>query len=402
MEAVLQIGANRRGDLTTRLGTVWERLKPGVSQAQADAEVDVVARQIARTGSPDDRFLTGHTRASLTEQAQTGIQLTRIGVSIPGHPFGGGVRQCGGRSAFDEPRQRRHETAIRQALGASRARLIREWMVESVVLSSLAAALGIAGASALMNALPGLVPTALIPIPLHFDFSFGFRVWIYAASLVIVSALFFGLVPAWRGSRPDLLGGLRRDSAVSILRVRIPIRSLLIVMQVAAAEALLFSAGLALDAVSTVGRIDVGFDPHRPIALATLLPTAEDGSLRQFDCEAIREKLAESPGVRHVAYGRSVPLSLGNGPNLKMEIPGQEPRDIFGGLGRTGVSLDPWRAHSLGPRSGGLRSTCGCDRCHPGAPARSFRPSRRAGDPPQWRNPPDSGRFSGYALEHSI
>jgi hypothetical protein len=209
--------------------------------------------------------------------------------------------------------ERRHETAIRQALGASRARLIREWMVESAVLSSLAAALGLAGAKVLMNLLPGLLPSMMIPI--HFEFSFGPRVWLYAASLVLVSALSFGLVPAWRGSRPDLLSGLRRDSGISILHVHIPIRSLLIVAQVAAAEVLLFSAGLVLDMVSTVQRIDVGFDPHRPVAMAVLVATGEDGSVRPIDCEAVRDRLAGIPGVRRIAYSRSVPLSGSGGGN---------------------------------------------------------------------------------------
>jgi predicted permease len=206
---------------------------------------------------------------------------------------------------------------------------MREWMVESAVLSSLAAALGLAGARVLVNLLPGLLPSTLIPI--HLEFSFGPRVWLYAVSLVFASALTFGLVPAWRGSRPDLLSGLRQDSAVSILRVRIPIRSLLIVMQVAAAEILLFGAGTVLNTVSAVWRLEPGFDPRRPVALAVLVGTGEDGSLRQVDCEAVRDRLARIAGVRRVAYGRSVPLSGMGGPTLKLEVPGQEPREVRGG-----------------------------------------------------------------------
>jgi predicted permease len=203
-------------------------------------------------------------------------------------------------------------------------------MVESALLSSLAAALGLAGAKVLVNLLPGWLPSMMIPI--HFEFSFGPRVWLYAASLVCVSALSFGLVPAWRGSRPDLLSGLRRDSAVSILHVHIPIRSLLIVAQVAAAEVLLFSAGLVLDMVSTVQRIDVGFDPHRPVAMAMLVPTGEDGSPRPIDCDAVCDRLARIPGVRRVAYSHSVPLSgSGGGATFKLEMPGQEPREVMGG-----------------------------------------------------------------------
>jgi len=206
---------------------------------------------------------------------------------------------------------------------------MREWMVESALLSSLAAALGLAGARVLMVLLPGLLPSMVIPI--HLEFSFGPRVWLYALSLIFFSALSFGLVPAWRASRPDLLSGLRRDSAVNVLRVRVPIRSLLIVMQVAAAEVLLFGAGLTLDTVSTVQRVDPGFDPRRPVALATLLGTGDDGSLRMVDCEAVRDRLTRIGGVRRAAYGQSVPLSWATGPTLKLEMPGTEPREILGG-----------------------------------------------------------------------
>jgi putative ABC transport system permease protein len=91
----------------------------------------------------------------------------------------------------------------------------------------------------------------------------------------------------------------------------------------------LFSAGLVLDTLSAVRRLDVGFDPHRPVAMAVLLPTGEDGSQRQIDCEAVRDRLAQIGGVRRVAYSRSVPLSgSGGGATFQMEAPGQEPRKV--------------------------------------------------------------------------
>jgi predicted permease len=310
-------------------GTLWARLRPGASPAQAAAEVESVSRELAERWPATNRYLAGYTWAPLAERERAGITLTSIAVMLLGILLAVACANVAG-ILLARAEERRHETAIRQALGASRARLVREWMVESALLSSLAAALGLAGAKVLVNLLPGWLPSMMIPI--HFEFSFGPRVWLYAASLVCVSALSFGLVPAWRGSRPDLLSGLRRDSAVSILHVHIPIRSLLIVAQVAAAEVLLFSAGLVLDMVSTVQRIDVGFDPHRPVAMAMLVPTGEDGSPRPIDCDAVCDRLARIPGVRRVAYSHSVPLSgSGGGATFKLEMPGQEPREVMGG-----------------------------------------------------------------------
>jgi predicted permease len=310
-----------RGD-----GTLFARLRPGVPLAQAAVEVESIGRELALEWPQTNRYLTGNTYAVLADLDRSNRNLTAIGVLLLGILLAVACANVAG-ILLARAEERRHETAIRQALGASRARLIREWMVESAVISLLAAALGLAGAKVLMNLLPGLLPSMVIP--LHFEFSFGPRVWTYAASLVFFSALSFGLVPAWRGSRPDLLSGLRRDSAVSILRIRIPVRSLLIVMQVAAAEILLFSAGLVLDTVSTVQRRDIGFDPHRPVAMAVLLPTGEDGSQRPIDCEAVRDRLARIAGVRRVAYSRSVPLSgSGDGVTFQLDTPGQEPRKV--------------------------------------------------------------------------
>ena len=310
-----------------RDGSLFARLRPGVPLAQATAEVESVSRDMARAWPQSNRYLTGYAHAALADSERGGITLTAIGVFLLGILLAVACANVAG-ILLARAEERRHETAIRQALGASRARLVREWMVESTVISVLAAALGLAGAKGLMNLLPGLIPSTVIPI--HFEFSFGPRVWMYALSLVFVSALSFGLVPAWRGSRPDLLSGLRRDSAVSMLHVRVPVRSLLIVMQVAAAEVLLFSAGLVLDTLSAVRRLDVGFDPQRPVALAVLVATAEDGSLRPIDCEAISQRLERIGGVRRVAYSRSVPLSgSGDGATFRLEVPGQEPRKVM-------------------------------------------------------------------------
>jgi putative ABC transport system permease protein len=324
-----------RGD-----GTLYARLRPGVPLAHAAVEVESIGRQMAQQWPQTNQYLTGYAWAALADRERGGITLTTIGVFLLGILLAVACANVAG-ILLARAEERRHETAIRQALGASRARLIREWMVESAVLSILAAALGLAGAKVLMNLLPGLIPSTVIPI--HFEFSFGPRVWMYAACLVFVSALSFGLVPAWRGSRPDLLSGLRRDSAVAILHIRIPIRSLLIVMQVAAAEILLFSAGLVLDTLSAVRRLDVGFDPQRPVVMAVLLATGEDGSPRRVDCEAICGRLARIAGVRRVAYSRSVPLSgSGDGATFRLEVLGQEPRKVMG------VSAGPAFLSTLG------------------------------------------------------
>jgi predicted permease len=325
-----------------RTGGLWGRLRQGVSMAQAAGEVDTAARDLARKWPATNRDLTGYAWAPFADRGAEGRNLTAIAVLLLDILLAVACANVTG-VLLARAEERSHETAIRQALGASRGRLVRAWMVEAAVLSSVAAALGLAGARVLMSLLPGLLPD--IGIPIHFEFSLGPRVWLYAASLVGVSALAFGLVPAWRGSRPDLLSGLRRDSGISILRVRVPVRSLLIVAQVAAAEILLFGAGMAMDAVSAVRRLDPGFNPRRPVAVAQMAAAAEDGSPRVVDFEAVAMRLARTAGVRRVAYGGSLPLSgSGGGATFKLELPGQEPRDVLG------TSAGPGFLSTLGVR----------------------------------------------------
>jgi len=309
-------------------GSVWARLRPGVSLAQAQAEVEAAAREMSRTWPATNRHLTGYAYSELADRERGGRNVTTIGVVLLGILLAVACANVTG-ILLARAEERRQETAIRLSLGASRGRLIREWMLESVILSVAGGALGLALARVLTLMVPALVPS--LPIALHFEFPFGPRVWLYALAMMVVSALSFGLVPAWRGSRPNLLSGLRRDADISLLRVRVPLRSLLIVAQIAVAQVLLLGAGLVLGLLSTGRYQDPGFDPGRPVAMAMLGATGEDGVPRQVDGEAVRARLARIGGVRRVVYGNSVPLSGMLGPSWRMEAAGLEPLDIRGG-----------------------------------------------------------------------
>jgi hypothetical protein len=82
--------------------------------------------------------------------------------------------------------------------------------------------------------------------------------------------------------------------------------------------------------------MDPGFDPQRPVTLAVVLPAAGDGGPKDVDCEAIRERLLRIGGVRAAAYGRIVPMSGREGPVVRLELPGEEMREIRGGSAGAG------------------------------------------------------------------
>lgn len=311
-----------------REGRVWARLQRGVALEASQAEIGRAADRIAKTWPATNRYLTGDAYFVLKDRDQGGLVLTSIGALVLGLLLAVACANLAG-ILLAQAEERRHELAVRQALGASRARLVRQWITESAVLAFAGATLGLIGARLLMNLLPALQPFTIIP--LNFEFSLGPRVWLYAVCLMAASALGFGLVPAWRASRPELLSGLRRDATIRVLQIRIPIRSLLIVAQVATAELLLFGAGLALDNLANARRIDPGFDPHRPVVLVTLLPPQEEGVRRDLDSSAVAARLAQLPGVRRASYGCSAPLSGMRGPGIKVELPGSGPGEVAGG-----------------------------------------------------------------------
>jgi len=316
-----------------RTASVWVRFRPGVSWAQATAEVKAATGELARRWPATNRDITGEVFDELNSRARVGLFFSGMGALLCGILFAVASANVAG-VLFARMEEQRHETAVRVALGASRPRLVRQWMVESLLLALLGAALGMSAARALMALLPGWLPA--MGIQLNLDFTISTRVWIYAASMVCASALAFGLAPAWRASRTDVVSGLRRDPAFSLLRVRIPVRSLLIVAQVAAAEILLFGAGLVLNALSTARQLDPVYDPSRQVVMAWVAPASADGSPKQIDCDALAARLARIGGVRHVSYGRSLPM-LGTGlPHYRMEAPGVEPREIQGGTAGPG------------------------------------------------------------------
>jgi hypothetical protein len=135
--------------------------------------------------------------------------------------------------------------AVRLALGASRARLVRQLLVEAGLLSLVAGGLGLVVAAAAVRALMAFKPP--VPIPISLDLGIDSRVLAFTCGISSLSALFFGLAPAVHGSRPDVLPTLKDESGRWGRRYRrFGFRNLLVVAQVAVSLLLLIGAGLFL------------------------------------------------------------------------------------------------------------------------------------------------------------
>ncbi len=294
--------------------TVFGRLKPGVSIAQAQASVDVAARQEAAT-FPDDA----------PADAKVTLQPTlrnAAGFGQSGNPVGflamlvgaAGVAlsiACANLANLLLARAavRRREIAVRQALGASRSRLLRQLLTESIALGALGGAAGLLVASWSL----GLI----VKMPLPGDFSLAvfapaldLRALGFSFLLSIATGLAFGLLPALQASGRSVGASLKTPGAAGPSRSAA--RAGLLVAQVSLCLLLLVGAGLLGRSLQRALATDVGFQPHGlTLASVNLGLQRYDPHRAEAFLRDLRQRVATSPGVRTASWAGLVPLGGG-------------------------------------------------------------------------------------------
>jgi len=212
---------------------------------------------------------------------------------------------------------RRRETAVRLALGATRGRLVRQLLTESLLLYALGAAGGVLVAlyaTPLLARLP--VPMNL---PLELDFSPDARVLAFTLVVSLATGVAFGIVPALQSARVDITARLRNDTAGAGSR-RSTAQSVLIAGQMAVSLLLLVAAGLFLRALDRGRHVDLGFDTAN-VAVAEFfvdMSRYDDVRARQF-YRALKDELTQTAGVVAVTYAQDVPLSNYNSAPLRID-----------------------------------------------------------------------------------
>ncbi|HJQ22186.1 MAG TPA: ABC transporter permease [Gemmatimonadaceae bacterium] len=238
---------------------------------------------------------------------------------------------------------RRKEIAVRLSIGATRARLIRQLLTESVLLASLGGALGLALAwLAIRGVRAAPPPQGALPVLLNF--SVDARVLAFTLLVSVLTGIVFGLMPALRASRPELVPSLKDGTGAqpSFRISALSARNALIVAQVALSLVLLISASLFIRSLGRARAVSPGFDADRvltvPLNIQLLRYTREQG--RAFYGEVTR-RVAALPGVQAVSLVRWVPLS-GGGAIGSLNIEGQVgSTNTFGSEGGGMDSSDP-------------------------------------------------------------
>ncbi len=204
---------------------------------------------------------------------------------------------------------RQREIATRMSLGAGRRRLVRQLLVESLVLSLLGGAGGLLLAHLSNRALTS-VQLLHLPVPVSLDLGLALdrRVILFTLGAAVLTTVFFGLIPALRAARIDPATGLR-DAGGS--RDRRRLHRALVVAQVALSVVLLIAAGLSLRSVVNAQRIDPGFDPEG-VVVARLNPQLQgyDATETRAVLERLETAIGALPGVRAVSWTDLLPLSM--------------------------------------------------------------------------------------------
>ncbi|MGE5833822.1 MAG: ADOP family duplicated permease [Acidobacteriota bacterium] len=348
-------------DLLKVRGNKWlftvGRLKAGVSESRAGAALTTVATAI-------DRSQNQNTRPALPQRTITAIP---VDAGMPGQreqivPVAALLMSTVGivllvacanvaNLLLSRATSRRREIAVRLAIGASRWRVVRQCLTESVLLAAIGGGLGVALAWGAVRAFRASPPPAGA-LPIALDFTLDERVLLFSVGLSVATGLIFGLAPALRTSRPALVPALKHESFVPGEPNRLNLRKVLVVVEVALSLALLVAAGLLVRSLRATQAVSPGFDVERlitsPLSVNLLRYTRDQG--RQFYASVV-ERVEALPGVEAATVAR-VQIQ-GPGRILSVLIENRQGSDNIvrseGGIPSPSASRDLVSSNVVGP-----------------------------------------------------
>jgi putative ABC transport system permease protein len=293
------------------------RLKPAVTLEQARAELSVIARNLAKqypdtnkwyttaVVKPEFEYLVGDARPGLRVLFGAVVLVLLIAcVNVAGLLLTRSV-------------QRTAEVALRGVLGASRMEIVRQMLVESLMLSLLGGLAGIALAMAILKEAIRFLPETL---PRLNEVSLNGTVLAFAVGLSVLTGLLFGVLPAVRISRLDPAVALREGTrTVTGGRVQHRLQAWMVVGETALGLVLLVGAGLLIRSFVSVLHVDPGFDPHGVFTARISLPDDEYKHDQKID--QLIPRLAMLPGVKSASAGWPVPMS-GSSASISFTVEG--------------------------------------------------------------------------------
>ncbi|MGH9944447.1 MAG: ABC transporter permease [Pyrinomonadaceae bacterium] len=340
---------NSRGD--SRFEVVG-RLKDGVSKEQAETDLTAVTRRLADTypesGRKNSRGVTlsevegrfGHIGGTIKLGSRLALGVTALILLIA----------CANVANLLLARAtaRRKEIGIRLALGASRWRIVRQLLTESIMLSLVAGALGLLVAFWATDLLSSLFP--VLPYTIALDMSPDARALVFTLAVSLVTGVVFGLAPAWQASRPNLVPVLKNETvALKGAARRLTLRNALVVAQVALSLVVLVCGGLLVKSFYRAQEIDPGFKVENGLALNLnpgLLGYDEERGKNFF--RELRERVEALPGVESAGFGNYLPLADGSSSTGPVWAEGQPQPASGEGMSTLYTTVSPGYFETLG------------------------------------------------------
>lgn len=290
---------------------VLARLRPGVSLATAQAELNVIAQRLSAEhpetnkgmslNAYAERFARPDLSSSMILIKAAALFLALVGLVL--------LLACANIANLLLVRAtgREREMAVRTALGAARNRLVRQLLTESILLALFG---GAAGLFLGMLASRGIGSIDLhTPVPVSLVYGFDWRIFVYTFAAALLTGVIVGLIPALRASRTSISAALH-ESGRSIAGGRNRVRTSLVVLQVAGSLMLLVIAGLFIRSLGAVQHTNLGFDPHNVVDLAmdpSEIGYGETQGLALY--KSLLDRVRALPGVQSASLTSSFPMS---------------------------------------------------------------------------------------------
>ncbi len=345
-----------QGDMI-RLVDVVGRLRAGATPEHAQAELSVISKQISETNK-EKWPISGAEVETLHQHLIAGVRRTvlilwgAVGLLM--------LLACTNVASLMLSRTvgRRREMAVRAAVGARRWQLVRQLLVESIVLGLFGGILGVVIAVWCKGLIASLAPEG-VTSSLH-DLNgvqMDWRVFGFTLLLSIATGVIFGLVPAFSASKPDLVKDLRESSLTKLMGFGLrSVRGWLVVVELGLAMVLLLAAGLLVRSFNQLMAIDLGFTKENILSVRVELPRSkysEDSKTINFHRE-LMDQVKALPGVQSVGTINHTPLS-GFGLIVRTGIEGHQAPDRKGPvIGVGSVSTDYFRTMKIPLLSGRL------------------------------------------------
>jgi predicted permease len=307
--------------------SVVGRMRPGVSRTEVEAELNTLGGRYAQAFPATDKDSGFHVEqaGTLPPSMKTAVVIflcvlcviVLLVLSIAGANVA--------NLLFAQAAVRQREMAVRLALGATRARLRWQMLLESVLIALGGGALGVLLSLWSTQALSMFHMPA--PVPLDLRITVDWRVLLFAFALSVASGVLLGAAPAWAASRPALANALRGEDALTRTGRLWSLRNILVVAQIAMSGVVLSLTMLFLRSLQSAAEINIGFDPHN-LMMLSVDPRVHNYSADRTTLflSQLRERAAALPGVVS-AVTTDVPLLSGGNRSDGFTVVGQSTAD---------------------------------------------------------------------------